>query len=450
MGFLANLLPWRKQAGTPSAYHGASYVAGYGNGAKPRPFNYDAALRQFRHWAYAAAMLNASAVANVPLRLYARNRSTTRKLYATRALKKHEVARLHGAAGEMPSLGAYRKAIEFGGDIVEVVEPHPALEVLRKVNPWQNGYELTLLRLFDLQITGNSYLHAVYGGPVPTEAWRMPPQHVRIIPDKTRFIAGYSYGANTELERTFAADEVDHFRIPNPRDLYYGMGWFEAAWTAIGLHDSKRTMDLAKFDNMARPDYVVSVKPGANVNKQALDTLEEKINQQIKGTRNSGKFLMVGAEIDLKQLNEKVEEIGTPNRIIEEISAVSGVPVAMLLSNDPNRANSVTARVGWYRSTIKPYCKLDEEKLNERWVPRFEGSEDYFLAYDLVSFEDREALAKQLVGYVAGGILTPNEARAEIDYAPREGGDMLYPPSGTTGGAAAVAGDLSPDQNTGS
>ncbi len=450
MGLFANLNPWRKQASSTSNLFGAEVLPGYGShGAKARPFNAEMALKEFRHWAYAAAMLNANAVANVPLRLYARNRSTATKLFGTRALTPLAKAQMRESMYRDSSASVRRKAIEFGGDIVEVVEPHPVLEVLRTVNGWQNGYELTLLRMFDLQITGNSYMHPVYSGAnVPAEVWRMPPQWVKIIPDKDRFIRGYLFGASTEVEKDFPADEVDHFKLPNPKDLFYGMGWFEAAWDAIGLDNSKKTMDLAKFDNMARPDYIISVK-GGKANDKAVDVLEKKINDTIKGSKNSGKFLAVGAELDLKQLNETVTEVGTPTRVIEEISAASRVPVAMLLSNDPNRANSVTARVGWYRDTIRPYCRLDEEKLNERWVPRFEGSEDYFVAYDMVSFEDKEALAKQLTGYVAGGILTPNEARAEIDYPRMDGGDDLYPPSGVTGGAAAVAGDLAPGQNQG-
>jgi phage portal protein BeeE len=135
--------------------------------------------------------------------------------------------------------------------------------------------------------------------------------------------------------------------------------------------------------------------------------------------------------------------------VIEEISATSGVPVAMLLSNDPSKAGSQTARVGWYRTTIRPYCRIDEEKLNEKWLPRFDGAEDLVLAYDLVSFEDDEAQAKRLVGLVAGGILKSNEARTEMGYDQLDDpeANTLYPPSGTTGGAAALAGNVSPGQN---
>jgi phage portal protein BeeE len=153
--------------------------------------------------------------------------------------------------------------------------------------------------------------------------------------------------------------------------------------------------------------------------------------------------------MDLKPLQVDVPETGTATRVIEEISAVSGVPVAMLLSNDPTRASSQTARVGWYRNTIRPYCRNIEEQLNARWLPRFVGSEDMLLAHDPVSFEDEFEQTKRLTGLVAGGLLTPNEARQEMGYDRVDGGDAIYPPSGLTGAAASVGGAADPRQTGG-
>lgn len=53
----------------------------------PKPFDHSAATRRFSSWAYAAAMLNAQAVASVPLRLYVRRRSATR-LFDTATLSR--------------------------------------------------------------------------------------------------------------------------------------------------------------------------------------------------------------------------------------------------------------------------------------------------------------------------------------------------------------------------
>jgi hypothetical protein len=108
----------------------------------------------------------------------------------------------------------------------------------------------------------------------------------------------------------------------------------------------------------------------------------------------------------------------------------------MLLSNDPTRASSESARLGWYRNTIQPMCRLDEEKLNERWVPRFgeDAAAEMFIAHDPANFEDQVADADRVSVLVKGGIITPNEGRGELGYAPHDEGNRLYAPSGATGG----------------
>jgi hypothetical protein len=171
------------------------------------------------------------------------------------------------------------------------------------------------------------------------------------------------------------------------------------------------------------------------------------VKEKFRGPENSGKFLVGQRQVSATALQWEPKELGTPTRLIEEIAAVSGVPVAMLLTNDPNRAGGENARLDFYRTTIRPDCLRDEQKLNQRYVPRFEGHEDYFLAYDHVSFEDEEAATKRVVALVAGGIMSPNEARQRTGLPDAEGADFLYPPAGNTGGSAAALGNLSPQQN---
>lgn len=446
MGFLSRI----KAAFSPAKYLGSSVrvYEGYGHkGSKPRPFDARKALAIFSHWAYAAATLNANAAAGVPKRLYAREGSTAAKKYRTRPMTKRARRFIEGQSESQPTRMVAAKALAFGGDMVEVIEHHPIMSVMQTVNPWQNGYELDVLKFIDLQSAGNHYQHPIINiGGVPHEIWRMRPDWVRVQPSTTQFIRGYVYGQGMDIEQEFRPDEVIQWKMPNPRDLHYGMGWFEAGWTAIGLHGAKREMDMAKADNYARPDWLLSIKNGAS--PDTLDRLEGKVNEKFRGTNKAGKFLVAGGDVSAVALNFDEKEWGTGTRIIEEIAAVSGVPVAMLLSNDPNRANSEASRLGWYRNTIRPYCRLDEEKLNERWIPLFNDADDLFIAYDPVCFEDEQAKAKQLVGYVAGGILTPNEARADIGYpdSDDEAANVLYPPVGGAG-VSATAEDNAPGQN---
>src|SRR5687768_4547299 len=106
-------------------------MPGYGsNGEIPRPFNASAAIKQFHSWAYAAAMLNANAVASVPLRLYVRKRSGARKLFETGKVSPATRKFLRGGMEMLPSVNVMRKVAQFGGDLEEVVEMHPALQIL--------------------------------------------------------------------------------------------------------------------------------------------------------------------------------------------------------------------------------------------------------------------------------------------------------------------------------
>ena len=433
MGILSNI----KAAFSPARFFAAMIQEqpGISRGPKQRTFNPAAVERMFASWAYAAAWMNATAFAATPKRLYVRKRNSVRKLYATKPVDNITKRYFGGVGQTRPSNTVMAKVAAFGGDFEEVVDPHPALTVIQGANGFFNGFEYEVLKLLDLQMMGDAYWHTVLD-PVtktPMEVWRMPPYLTRVIPSDTNFIDGYSFGLPGK-EKPFAVEDVIQWRMPNPFDTYNGRGWFQAAWSALGLNESKRELDLAKFDNYARPDWLLSV-PGGKV--EAMDKLEKSLSDKFRGDkREQTKFLAVSAEVKAQALQWDVPESGTGTRVIEEISACSGVPVSMLLSNDATYAGSSAARQSYFRNTIQPYCRLDEEQLNARWIPLFDGGEDLFIAHDPASFEDQQAESVRVSSLVSGGILTPNEGRSELGYPAHEDGDMLYAPRGATGGGA--------------
>ncbi len=436
-----------KATSSDAGYIGASVrvIDGYGSkGAKSRPFNQLAAIRQFGGWVYKAAMLNANAVGRIPLRLYVKRKSIGTKLYRTSPVKSKRARYLKDG---IRSRFAAMKVAEWDGDFEEVTEPHPVLKLLARPNPWTNGFDLTQARILFLQLAGNAYTHKVNDAVlnVPRELWTMPAQYVAIKPSKTNFIDGYVYGTSKENEREFLPDEVIHNKSTNPKDLFYGMGCVEAVWTALGLHTSKRIRDQAFFDHFCRPDWFISTKAGYT--DDSLKRFEAKIEEKFKGSSKHGKFLAIGGDATIQALNQEVEEVGDPDRIIEEIAAGFGVPVSMLKAADPNRSSAQTADTAWLRDTVRPLALSDEEKLNEQLLPDFDVGEDAFLAYDPVSFEDETTIRRNAAAGVSGGILTVNEGREEIGYGPTEGGDVRYPPSGATGPNSSLQGPMQHDQN---
>jgi HK97 family phage portal protein len=440
-----NLLARIKAAFTPEKYFNSSMTILRGEPAKRSPFEYRAAVNAYRSWIYAAANLNAVAVASQPLRLYVRNKSQSTKLWNTRKASRRTKAYLFGDLEQRPSRYALTKAAEYGDDFEVVDDAHPILQLLSKVNPYQNGFDATVLRVLYGELTGNSYIHPVIDQRlgVPVQLWTMPSQFVEVVPGQQGedFIKEYRYGATEEQKRenTYAPDEVIHFKRPNPADMYYGIGKVEAAWGAIMANEAIHEMDVAFFANKARPDYLLVVKSPAHDDE--LERLEVSIDEKLRGSKRTGRFLTTTADIDLKPLSFPTKDLAGRDQIVEEIAAVFGVPVSMLKANDPNLASATVGFASWKQTTILPLLRMDEETLNQNLLPLFNIEEDAFLAYDNPVSEDERFAFEKLRSMVAGGIMTANEARMREGLEPVEDpmADALLVNGQPLGGPAPAA-----------
>ena len=406
----------------PSRYEAASSATLIGRDYVPPPFNYHQAVIECRSWVYAAARLNAVAVASAPLRLYVKNRSAGTKLWNTRRTGRRTKAYLSGDLAQLPSRYAMQKAAEYGDDYEIVTDAHPLLTLLAKVNPYQNGFDAAVLRVLYTELTGNAYLHPVIDPAlgVPVELWTMPPQWMKIVPGNPLrgepWIKGYEYGRNDAQRQDFAPDEVIHFKQPNPRDLYYGLGKVESAWGAVTSNQALHEMDYHFFANKSRPDYLLVTQ--GNASDEELERFTAQVETKLRGTNKTGRFLAITGQVDLKPLQFPPKDLQGREEIVEEIAAVFGVPVSMLRANDPNLASATVGFATWKETTILPMLRMDEEVLNQNLLPLFGIEEDAFLAYDNPVRADESLETTKRLSYVAGGILTINEARMQEGLDP--------------------------------
>jgi HK97 family phage portal protein len=415
-----------------------------GSGIDHRPvYTATAAVRKYRSWVYAAAQINAFGVSAVPLRLYVKG-GTGRKLYRTAKPARGRKAYLLGDAERTPSRSVLAKMHDFGADFEEVTEAHPVLDLLRKVNPAMNGFDLAATRTLWQELTGNAYLHVIPNTlGVPAELWPMPPQWVEIIPDPQKFIAGYLYGRETQNKVTLATDEVLHFKRPNPADLFYGLGKVEAAWGAVDLNDAFHEMDLAFAANHARPDYLATIK-NEDASEDAIAEFERAVNERLRGPGKAGKFIALTGQVDLKPMAFPPKDLGGRDEIVEEIAAIFGVPVSMLKANDPNLASASTGFAQWRESTILPLLRLDEETLNQKLLPMFGLQDEAVLAYDDPVPSNRALDLQEHQGLISSGVLTINEVRELRGFDPLDIPDADVP---IVGGMPLGSGlDLGGDQ----
>jgi HK97 family phage portal protein len=297
------------------------------------------------------------------------------------------------------------------------------------------------MRMLYMELCGNAYLHVVMDKAlgVPSEIFTMPAQNVTILPGKTELIEAYLYGTDRNSMQRFELDEIIHFKRPNPRNLYYGLGKVEAAYGAIQQSQAAHIQDLSFLENMSRPDYAAIVKGGAS--EASMRRFEESMRSLHQGTRKSGRMVTISGDIQLMPLNFPSKDLTGRDDIVEEISACFGVPVSMLKANDPNLASAQAGYSMWRETTIAPICRMDEETLNSRLLPLFGIHEDAYLAYDNPVPENRVADSAERSVAVAGGWRTPNEARLEEGYEALETphADMLHVNGLPLGGVAPVS-----------
>ena len=373
-------------------------------------FRPEIAFRSLRSWAYAAALLNAQQVAAIPLRLYARKRKGMKAAVQTRPISMRRKAWLCGDGAYMPSATVCAKASANIDEMEEVVGPHPLTDLLKRANPYCTGYDLLVGTAVALDSVGDAYWGLAFNSlAMPSQVWPLPPQFVEVIPGTERLIDAYRFGANRAQSIDLEPEEVVHFRGPRLTNVYYGTGKLEAAWNIIQQNAAMHEMDYATFANQARPDYLVSVE--GEPSEDDLKAFSEKVRAQLRGTRRTAGFLTVSGKVDVKPLNWVPKDVAGRDRIVEEIAAVYGVPVGLLLTNDPNRANAEAGQHGWRANTILPLCRRVEETLNQDLTPYFGDGDELVVAFDDPVPENVVEKRAAMQVEVSTGIRPINEAR---------------------------------------
>ena len=383
-----------------------------GGGKQPQ-FSTKAGIKSYRSWVYAACKLNAHQVAATKLRLYARDGAESEQLFKCRSVPTQRKRYILGDTSRAPSQFVSSKALEFGDDFVEVVERHPAKDLLRTVNPYIAGFDFLTTLMLWLQLTGNAYIAPVIGEMgIPSELWPIPPDMVWAIPGKDRLIDGWLVGRSPSEAVHLEPDALMHLKLPNPGDMIYGLGVVEAMWSAVKQNEAAHEMDYATYANMARPDYAVIVRSGAS--EQQLELLEKQLRRKLGGTAKAGQALAMTGDVKLTPLQWAPKDMAGRDEIIEEISTVTGVPVSMLKANDPNLASATTGFASWKETTILPFCRMIEDFLNQQYLKAFGLDDEMMFCFDDPVPSNRAADLAEVQSYAMNGLETRNELRVRM------------------------------------
>jgi HK97 family phage portal protein len=292
----------------------------------------------------------------------------------------------------------------------------------KEPNPFQDISSFKRALIMDLVLDGNIFMY--YDG---MHLFHLPAVDMKVVADKETFVSHYDFRGSIRYE----VDEIIHVKDNSYKTIYRGSSRLQPALRTMSLIMSMREFQDNFFKNGAVPGLVL--KTENTLNERMKNRLIEEWSARYRpGTGGKRPIILDGGLTVDAISNMNFKELDFQNAIIESekvILKALGVPPVLIDAG--NNANLRPNHRMYYLETIMPIV----EKINAA-IERFFGFEVY---EDTTYIEAlRPELADQAAYYqslVSTGIISRNEARAELGREPKEGHDDLVIPANIAGSA---------------
>lgn len=173
--------------------------------------------------------------------------------------------------------------------------PQDAINLFTEPNPHMGWSDLFELSLIDFLIVGNCYWvkWRMNKDGKPLALYRMAPDCVKIEPGPFG-PKNYLYRLPGQRQDTvFPAEQVVHFKRPNPNDAYYGLGVVKGGARALDM-EVELTKTMANYyAKQALPSGVVSTD--RRVPRDVFNKLKTQLRSFYSGGNNAGQLMVLEA-----------------------------------------------------------------------------------------------------------------------------------------------------------
>ena len=291
-------------------------------------------------------------------------------------------------------------------------------------NPYQSIQEFRQAIFTDLLLEGDVFIY--FDG---TFLYHLPAQNVQIITDPKTFISGYKYLGTVD----FKEQDIFHFRDVHSQSIYRGTSRLESCQRSIDVLYSMYEFQEKFFENGAVFGGLVLTSENT-LSQVAKDKTIAYWQQRYSAKGGGRKPVILDSGLKPVQVNSGTfkdldfdESIKTHSQRI-----VSAIGVPPILLEGGNNANISPNLRLFYLETVMPITR------------KFISSVERYFGYDVEAITsnvsalqpDIKDIASYHASLVNGGIITPNEARAELRYPAMEGSDTLRIPANIAGSAA--------------
>lgn len=371
--------------------------------------------QKYRSWVYVASTYNAKSVADCELKLFA---NTKPKVSRGRPVTKKELK-------EIKSYGL--KAMDSTNEI----ESHPIIDLLNSPNNEDTLYSLIYKTDLYLELTGDAYwyIERAQNG-IPVAIYVLYSQYVNIQHDGNGNIIKYNYGVrqNNVWQYSFEPDEIIHFKLFDPNDIYHGISPLQACARSYGLIESMDTHEQALNRNLGIPSGILKYT-NAKISQKDRELIESKWNQKFAGVGRSGKVVVTDQDIDYQTLGITPREmnfIEGRKWSREEIMSCYGIPTGLLTTEATNYSNMITSTINYHQKTLKPRLKMISQTITKQLINKNGlNGKDLVVVLRVEPPTNEETEIKKSELMVKAGAVTIDELRQQMSLEPVKGGDQL-------------------------
>lgn len=320
----------------------------------------------------------------------------------------------------------------YQGD--NLIEQHPALDLLDRPNPWQ-AYDAWLSEMMvNRLLFGETFCVGSPEGQF-AEMWPLNPIDMEVKPGPHGLPKAYCHKRG-KSEKYFDVDpltgesQVFYLKTYNPDNYWRGQSPLMAAAIAADTHNAGSTWNYSLLKNSARPSGLVRFK-GGYPGGEAIQRMREYFKSALSGERNSGEIPMLADDADYVELSKTpmdMDFINTMKETAKYVASAFGVPLP-LIDNDASTFNNLEqAKERLYTDTVIPLMQEFIGGISAWLLPRY--GDDLKLRLDLDSISalegNRQRMFDRAVLAFEKGVLTREESRMMMGF-PAEG-DGEYTP----------------------
>ncbi len=344
-------------------------------------------------------------------------------VYAAIRLRGESVARtplvVHrpadGSGSPLPLGAGQAEGLPAGSD-------HPMQRLLDMPNPFWTRGDLWRATETYLGLWGSAFwgLERDASGAV-REIWPLRPDRVRVVPDPARYVRGFVYGArNGGAPVPYVPEDMVWFRYFNPLDEYAGLSPMAPLRLSADMGIDALRANKSALGNESLPGLMIETSEYPTDDE--VREFYERWESRYRGVDKSRRPALLSKGMRAANLGfspRDMEYMHSLRWSLEDVSRTYGVPKLML--GDMERAtfsNFRTARRVFWEDTILPQLSFYEEALQQMLVGPESAGSGLRVRFDITAIEalreNENDRATRRTAYVRAGILTINEARAEL------------------------------------